>query len=381
MSEKRTSTETLSPQRSSEDDDLLERSTKKSKVRVGSNGESSPAAKVGSSHAEDLHSDADVTMVAETPLDAHPVHDTPTSAMPIDSDPAASTGSRDEPVIEPTGALPPAGARGSASKSYLDSVVGQGTNAAPFLVDSINASDGFSDSATGMADEQNRPSEAQGPPPNPGGYFKGAAAASRARPYGPWMIVTRAERRPPGRPNGPTANKGTVNGTTNVSGSRFAPLTGDDIAEVPVTEDNARTTADHSGASRQSQGATSAGGRARRANVIANEKQIVNEPRQSRPAPVPVEESSSRPNSGGPRRAAEEDEHTVNRGEQGGSVVHTTQVRTSEWVQEPLPSTDGSSPEHHGDPPDGVDQEGDVVMEIEDQQETVLAEGASSPST
>nr|GMD45404.1 hypothetical protein Iba_chr10dCG9720 [Ipomoea batatas] len=186
-------------------------------------------------------------MVAETPLDAQPAHDPSTTAMHTESDPAASIGGHDEQVLEKT-----------ESRSYLDSVVGRGTNAALFLVDSINESDEatvqISDTSAGLAGEQTNPIDAQRPLPNPGGHSKGNVAASRARPYGPWMIVTRAERRPPGRPPGPNANRGIMKDTTHVSGSRFAPLNGDDIAEDPVMDDNVRNNDDQAGASRWSQG-------------------------------------------------------------------------------------------------------------------------------
>nr|GLL33563.1 uncharacterized protein LOC109146841 [Ipomoea trifida] len=66
------------------------------------------------------------------------------------------------------------------------------------------------------------------------------------------------------------------------------------------------------------------------------------------------------------RRAAEEDEHVVIRGENGGNLISSSRVYTGEVCVEAVPADGCSSPEHHGDPPDAFDPEGDVVMEIED---------------
>nr|GLL37713.1 titin homolog isoform X2 [Ipomoea trifida] len=70
----------------------------------------------------------------------------------------------------------------------------------------------------------------------------------------------------------------------------------------------------------------------------------------------------------GSRRAAEEDEHVVVRDENGGSE------------SSPIASTDATS-EHHADPLDALDVEGDVVMEIEDPNVDVQMEGGAATSS
>ncbi|XP_019166877.1 PREDICTED: uncharacterized protein LOC109162645 [Ipomoea nil] len=73
----------------------------------------------------------------------------------------------------------------------------------------------------------------------------------------------------------------------------------------------------------------------------------------------------SRHTGGGSRKAAEEDEHVVVRGTQGGLVIRSSRVYVGD--------TGGIAPspvwhhptEHHGDPPEQFDDEGDVVMDLE----------------
>lgn len=109
------------------------------------------------------------------------------------------------------------------------------------------------------------------------------------------------------------------------------------------------------------------GGRPWCANVIANERQITNEP-----AAPPRATTENTPiggtarTSSTSRRAAEEDEHVVVKGERGGASVELTRVCTGNYMANAAPSSTCSAPEHHGDPLDGYDIEGDVVMEVED---------------
>ncbi|XP_031124290.1 uncharacterized protein LOC116027001 [Ipomoea triloba] len=108
------------------------------------------------------------------------------------------------------------------------------------------------------------------------------------------------------------------------------------------------------------------GGRPRHANVVVNEKQIANEPAApliSKNAQAP--NGDKRPTGSVPRRAAEEEEHVIVRGENGGNVIESTRVHTGETRTEVTPSEDCPSQEHHVDPPDDLDYEGDVVMEVE----------------
>ncbi|XP_031131957.1 uncharacterized protein LOC116033348 [Ipomoea triloba] len=81
------------------------------------------------------------------------------------------------------------------------------------------------------------------------------------------------------------------------------------------------------------------------------------------------------------RRAAEEDEHVVVWGEQGGNMIESTRVCTGERLHADMSTSACPPPEHHGDPPDGFDFEGDVVMDIEDNHEATAekADGSSAP--
>nr|GMC82582.1 hypothetical protein Iba_chr04bCG14740 [Ipomoea batatas] len=80
-------------------------------------------------------------MVPETPLDGLPLQSENVSAMQIENIPAAPVAgdqnvaagrSRDLPSDPPAAVRP---------RSYLDSVVGQGSEAAPFLVDNLNVAE------------------------------------------------------------------------------------------------------------------------------------------------------------------------------------------------------------------------------------------------
>nr|GMD54698.1 classical arabinogalactan protein 4-like [Ipomoea batatas] len=242
-----------------------------------------------------------------------------------------------------------------------------------------------------------------GGPSTGGGCARPNLATPTRAPYGPWMIVTRKERRPPASPpaqgrqgerNGQRGNADVARNSPPVPGSRFAPLEAD--SEVPPTGQALEANADHGTLNPNQQGlddhtrhslsaSASPGtrGRPRRANVIANEKQIVNDTSAPSPA-VPVRAPTTGRQSTGStsRRAAEEDEHVVIRGEMGGNVINSTRVTTGESSAAVTPDDVCHTPEHHADPPDGLDPEGDVVMEIEDNPETLFATAclAQSPT-
>nr|GLL35433.1 hypothetical protein CDL15_Pgr024682 [Ipomoea trifida] len=262
------SSEPISPQRSPEDDDLLERSTKKTKVRFGSTGNTS-ADDSGSSPSGDTHSVAESDMVAETPSDAMPQQvssespmqvevDTPSDVMPqqvssespmqveVDNvvpvaDVAATAGGSAE--------TPPPAVQGDARPKLLPHVPGGGVSP-----DSCGAV------GVGGGGEQVQHNDVQHNPPIPMEPSTGRGAASRARPYGPWMIVTRADRRPAGRPPGQNGSTGNNKGTNFATGSRFAPLDGSDnsdslqgdyaVAAGGLAKD-ARHNSDQPGTSRQ----------------------------------------------------------------------------------------------------------------------------------
>nr|GMD76299.1 ATG8-interacting protein 2-like [Ipomoea batatas] len=57
------------------------------------------------------------------------------------------------------------------------------------------------------------------------------------------------------------------------------------------------------------------------------------------------------------RRAAEEDEHVVIRGVQGGKVISSTTVQNGEKAMATAPAASLPLTEHHGDPPEDLDDE------------------------
>nr|GMD98897.1 uncharacterized protein LOC109156749 [Ipomoea batatas] len=323
------SSETSSPQRSSEDDDLLACSTKKSKVGGGSTGGNTLAVDAGSPSSVDVgaQAEADEEMVAETPLEELPVQNESDSAMQIETIPASPIAGDQDAVDGAAKDLPSEVPADVRPRSYLDSVVGQGSDAVPFLAE-VTVRD--SDLPVGQEE----------------GFMVDIHAEG-----------TEIDQSSPGTE---CFNWKWQGGGASTSGSRFAPLEGTDDREqipvaipdaVPVRENGERSTAD-----------------------------LTRVPQQSRAAPVAAESSSPRTSNRGLRRAVEEDEHTINRGEHGGAVVSTTRVLNSDHGEPASTDSAGPSNEHYGDPPDGVDCEGDVVMEIEDQQGTGHAEGDSVPS-
>ncbi|XP_031103479.1 uncharacterized protein LOC116007017 [Ipomoea triloba] len=116
--------------------------------------------------------------------------------------------------------------------------------------------------------------------------------------------------------------------------SRYAPLDDEDTSDGHPVTNNAEALApskeNHS--ARGNSGVTNQKQNSRRANVIVNEKQI---------------------------------------------VISTTRVLTGEHNAEALGVESNSPSGHHGDPPDAFDEEGDVVMDVEHQQEHGLMEGGA----
>lgn len=80
----------------------------------------------------------------------------------------------------------------------------------------------------------------------------------------------------------------------------------------------------------------------------------------------------------GSRRAAAEDEHVVSRGEKGGQVISTSRVLNGEPIKDASAAVDNLSFEHHADPPNALNYEGDVVMDVEDQCEPNPVEGGEA---
>nr|GLL33088.1 uncharacterized protein LOC109158503 [Ipomoea trifida] len=207
-----------------------------------------------------------------------------------------------------------------------------------------------------------------------GGVAERGVSAAGTRPYGSWMIVTRKERRQQGRPAGhgrqaetlaPGTSGGRQKEIPNGNGSRFAMLGNDDVTEENVRHDeNVNGGSPHGGMQ-----PTTLGGRPRRANVIVNERQIQNEQHQVRTEQTPEKEglTGRRQSGSGSRRAAEEDEHVVIRGEQGGQVISTTVVHNGDTAVADVPVTSQQTPEHHADPPEARDEEGDIIMDVESQ--------------
>nr|GMD89107.1 uncharacterized protein LOC109158503 [Ipomoea batatas] len=304
----------------------------------------------------------DVAVVEETPLSDHPA-----SAMQIEGEGTPMTVT-DNGSSSGTAAQTPTGV--ALPRSYLDSVV-------------VRAEDGVEDmgDGEGLAD----PMAANPHNANPG--VRSALADSvnrRPKPYGSWMIVTRKDRRQAGRPPGPghqgdTRGRTTFAGGANqASGSRYAPLdaevdAGDhQAAEQPGRRADKQPAVSGSVAARQST-------RSRRPNVIANEQQITNDRPNGRTSPTDTAQMPRRQVTGsGPRRAAEEDEHVVIRGEQGGQVINSTRVVNGDAPDPTTAVLTDTTPEHHTDPPDDFDVEGDVVMEIENQDEENHAEGGAA---
>ncbi|XP_031124347.1 uncharacterized protein LOC116027061 [Ipomoea triloba] len=220
------------------------------------------------------------------------------------------------------------------------------------------------------------------------GVQQGHQTSTRAKPYGPWMIAPRRDRRPTGRPAGPgktvaieglPGNVSAAGPRANTSGSRFAPLEDDPTSENHSALEDSREPVHQreTQPAQQTAATTTRNQRTRRANVVVNERQIINEPAEGRLVSVLEKEESSRANQSAsrPRRAAEEDEHVVICGEQGGQVINETRVVTGDAIAVAPNVNSNPMSEHHADPPNAWDEEGDAVMEIENPNELDQAEG------
>nr|GMD48478.1 uncharacterized protein LOC109156749 [Ipomoea batatas] len=327
----------LSAQRSSEDSDLLERSTRKRKVNDGTSSAALPVPAESPPLDDTMAPPSSVEGVGEV---STPAIDLPESAMQIEDVRDGTQSVAADPVADTP--IPPPIAN-AVPRSYLDTVAGATTPTASPAVGTRN----------------------------------GSAGAVKSKPYGSWMIVTRRDNRQPGRSNGSgkqpetggrNASAGGVTQTNSASGSRFAPLVEDAEGSLPSPQERYERRAGKQPVENGSEVARPTS-RARRANVIVNERQIANDRAMARAeTSTETEQVATRQSRGsGSRRAAEEDEHVVIRGEMGGQVIHSTRV-----VNEDVPTVSNEesadhSREHHTDPPDDFDVEGDVVMEIEDQ--------------
>nr|GMC73297.1 heat shock 70 kDa protein-like [Ipomoea batatas] len=188
-----------------------------------------------------------VEVVAETPLEsqvgsgcdapdpdrAEVIPESPLGAAAVPS-----------PVVPPP--VPMNSAGNIPARSYLETVVGNGSGTAPFLLANETAcptcpkEGDVDDSAPVTAIEMTVQNRDEGPT----GVKAGDVSAGRSfvhgsRPYGPWMIATRRERRPQGQGR-PVDNVPQRAHTSNykekapATGSRFALLdSGEGHEDVP----------------------------------------------------------------------------------------------------------------------------------------------------
>ncbi|XP_019150075.1 PREDICTED: uncharacterized protein LOC109146859 [Ipomoea nil] len=186
-------------------------------------------------------------------------------------------------------------------------------------------------------------------------------------PFGVWMIAPKRGGRPPMKAtdrNLQLAN-GRGEGIRNKNGA-VAQVS----REAKGGSKGRASTNDWGGGQNSNEkesDADNGGDRNRRPNVIAKKKQVVNEPtveqgaKSGTGAPMP---RVRRENGGSSRRAAEEDEHVVVRGAWGGLVIRSSWVYVGD-TGSTLPSPVWQpTKEHHGDPREHVDDEGDVVMDL-----------------
>nr|GMD68490.1 uncharacterized protein LOC109193892 [Ipomoea batatas] len=376
--------ETLSTQplqRFSDEDDLLERSTNKPKVDDGLQDAMNSDAVDGSLFpaVADALADLVTETVAETQMDALPTVAMESDEAGASSDqsdlPAHSNANVDVVAESQPAMMPMAAARGGAVQMDADSQspaspiagseshqlggIRSGTDATPFLMADTSEDttadldveeelddiedDPFCPTVRLSAKEKNQirepwrsipvaagsegphPPTSEGPVPvnQPAVHSTGGASSSRVRPYGSWMLVTRKERGQPGRNPG--------SGQQRMAAGQTA---GGDNVNREANQSTSRAVLE---------------GRQRRNNVIVNE-------------------------------AAEEDEHVVNRGEDGGNIINTTIVVTQDHEDHGLDATVDHSQEHHTDPPVGFDGEGDIVMEDDMPQDPGLPEEATAPA-
>nr|GMC48926.1 disease resistance protein At4g27190-like [Ipomoea batatas] len=310
----------LSPEQYSDELDLLERSTKKTKVGDGSANftptasQSSPAV---SPVVEEVPA-AGVEMVPETQHETLPSPISSDDAMQIENAPQIQ---RESATRGERGSQPPAVVAVALPRSYRDSVVGS-CPTSPIVEPTVVAGEPAAVPDQDNTSNRNMTPQVGGP--------SAVASLVRAKPYEPWMIAPRKERRTSGRPLGEGVSKAAEGGSrtagaakqmTNSSGSRFAPLneesdSGDRSAPVPTMEPQS------SPASQPAADALAGAPKhqtSRRANVVVNEKQIANEPAEGRPVAIAERGESSRAQllSSCSRSVAAENEHVVVRGEKG----------------------------------------------------------------
>ncbi|XP_019175434.1 PREDICTED: uncharacterized protein LOC109170738 [Ipomoea nil] len=204
--------------------------------------------------------------------------------------------------------------------------------------------------------------------------------------FGAWMLAPQRRGRPATAGSDKNTRKPATRGeTTRGRGglmtrtSRFAALRTEDeeedldaiaLVQPEICADNMRDTTNAANRDenanpppRKNPVSGNRGNSHRRPNVIAQEKQIMNTP--APPQGLKLNEhitaSGSRRETGGTSRwAAEEEEHVVVRGEQGGLVIQTARVCAGD-AGDHIPSPVWqSSKEHHSDPPELLDDEGDV---------------------
>ncbi|XP_019183629.1 PREDICTED: uncharacterized protein LOC109178450 [Ipomoea nil] len=199
-----------------------------------------------------------------------------------------------------------------------------------------------------------------------------AAMGEDKAPFGSWMVVTREDKRQRRRPESIHRGRKGEDPVKKVQ-SRFAPLDNmggtTDLENGEAMEQEVEKEMEKQQAGQEAtpkEGGYNMGKtrNQRRANVIANEKQIENQPGQAKEqAPVGTVVPSSRTaHKGSSRRAAEEDAHVVVRGSQGGNQIHTTTVchdRQSDHSPVLVLERMG---EHYSDDPSDLDDDDDAVM-------------------
>nr|GLL29927.1 uncharacterized protein LOC109169411 [Ipomoea trifida] len=319
----------LSAQRSSEDSDLLERSTRKRKVNDGTSSAALPVPAETQPLDDTMAPPSSVegvggvlTPAVDLPASAMQIEDVRDGIQSVAPDPVADT-----PIPSPIANAVP--------RSYLDTVVGSGSGAAPFLLPALS-------------DDEVEDSIEDDDPLCPTIRFSAKEMDQIRAPWRQSLII-----KVMGRRVGYAYLLRRLNTMWHPKGRmELIALENDYFLPVETGSEVVRPTS-----------------RARRANVIVNERQIENDRAMARAeTSTETEQVASRQSRGsGSRRAAEEDEHVVIRGEMGGQVIHSTRVVN---VDVPTVSNEESadhSREHHTDPPDDFDVEGDVVMEIEDQ--------------
>ncbi|XP_031120941.1 uncharacterized protein LOC116024180 [Ipomoea triloba] len=215
----------------------------------------------------------------------------------------------------------------------------------------------------------------------------GRSSLHGSRPYGPWMIATRRERRPQGGQQGQGRPVEGVLQRVNISNNKEkTPATGSRFALLGSREENEDVPNQVAAESNESPQTESRpvglGGKSRRANVVVNEKQ-----NNERDSPRLELEKGKEPSQGrrttgsSSRRTAEEDEHVINRGAQGGKVIRSTVIQNGDSIAADVPVNTRPPTDHHEDPPGGVDHEGDVIMDDDSPQTTLAMDGgAASPA-